>query len=92
MSLVLQCLSRSPPESLKLAPDKHLTWKMPSLLALASAKRVSFCVRHLHDWSSCTFSFFPEFMAKTQNPSVPDSHFKEFSVPSLDDYVGGDWD
>ena len=31
-------------------------------------------------------------MAKTQNPSVPDSRFKEFSVPSLDDFVSGDRD
>ena len=29
-------------------------------------------------------------MAKTQNPSVPDSHFEEFSVLSLDDFAGGD--
>ena len=29
-------------------------------------------------------------MAKTRNPSVPDLHFEEFSVPSLDDFVGDD--
>ena len=31
-------------------------------------------------------------MAKTQNLSVPDSRFEEFSVPSLDDFVGDDRD
>ena len=28
-------------------------------------------------------------MAKTQNPSIPDSCFEEFSVTSLDDFIGG---
>ena len=31
-------------------------------------------------------------MAKTQNPSVPDSGFEEFLVLSLDDFVGCDGD
>ena len=31
-------------------------------------------------------------MAKTQNPSAPDSRFEEFLVPSLDDFVGDDRD
>ena len=80
-----------------MASDKHLTWKTSFLLALASAKRVSelhglsFWARHSHGWSFCTF-FLPDFVAKTQNPSVPDSHFEDFSVPSLDDFVGGDRD
>ena len=81
-----------------MASDKHLTLKMSLLLALASAKRVSelhglsFRVRHSRGWKSCTFSFLPDFVAKTQNPSVPDSHFEEFSVPVLDDFVGDDRD
>ena len=53
---------------------------------------LSFCVRHLHGWRSCTFSFLPDFVAKTQNPSVPVSSFEEFSVLSLDDFIGGDRD
>ena len=95
LSLVLLCLSQPPFEPLKLASDK-LIWKEFFLFALASAKRISelhglsFCVRHLHGWSSCTFSFLPDFMAKTQNPSVPDSRFDEFSVPFLDDFIGSD--
>ena len=39
-SLVLRCLSRPPFEPLKLALDKHLTWKTSFLLVLASAKKV----------------------------------------------------
>ena len=49
-------------------------------------------VCHSHGWKSCTFSFLPDLMAKTQNPSVPDSRFEKFSVPSLDDFVGDDRD
>ena len=96
--LVLHCLSRPPFEPLKLASDKHLTWKTSFLLALASAKRVSelhrlsFRVHHSRGWRLCMFSFLPDFVAKTQNPSMPDSHFKEFSIPSLDDFVGDDRD
>ena len=47
LSLVLQCFSLPPFEPLKLASDKHLTWKMSFLLALESAKRVS----EVHDLS-----------------------------------------
>ena len=91
-------LSQPPFEPLKLASDKHLTWKMSFLLALVSAKRVSelnclsFLVHHSCGWGSVTFSFLPDFVAKTQNPSVPDPRFEEFTVPSLDDFVDGDWD
>ena len=78
LSLVLQCLSRLPFEPLKFASDKHPTWKKSFLLAPASAKRVSelhgisFHVCHSRSWSSYTFSFLPDFVAKTQNPSIPD--------------------
>ena len=78
-----------------MASDKHLTWKTSFLSALASAKGISelhglsFHVRHSRFWRYCTF-FLPDFMAKIENPSVPDSRFEEFSVPFLDDFVGGD--
>ena len=96
LSLVLRCLSRPPFEPLKLASDKHLTWKTSFLLALVSAKRVSelhglsFRVHHSLGWRSFTFLFLPDFVAKTQNPSIPDSRFEEFSVPSSDDFVKDD--
>ena len=53
---------------------------------------LSFRVRLSPGWRSCTFSLLPDFVVKTQNPSVPDSCFKEFLVPSLDDFVSGDQD
>ena len=42
--------------------------------------------------TECTFSFFPNFVAKTQNPSVCETHFEEFTVPSLADLVDDDRD
>ena len=77
-------------------PQTNLTWKTSFLLALASTKSVSelhglsFRVRHSRGWKLYTFLFLPDFVAKTQNPSVPDSRFEEFSVPSLNDFVGDD--
>ena len=71
---------------------------MSFLLALALVKRVSelhglsFHVRHLRSWRSCTISFFPDFVAKIQNLYVPDSRFDEFLVPSLDDFGVDDGD
>ena len=51
---------------------------------------LSFGVRRSRRWKSCTFSVLPDFVAKTQDLSVPDSFFEEFSVPLLDDFVGDD--
>ena len=44
LSLVLRCLSRAPFELLKLASEKHLTWKTSFLLTLASAKGLVSCM------------------------------------------------
>ena len=81
-----------------MASDKHLSWKSSFLLSLTSAKRVrelhvlSFRVSNSWDWRSCTLSFLPDFVAKTQNPSVPDPCFDEFTIPSVDDFVDGNKD
>ena len=37
-----------------------------------------------------SFSFVPDFVAKTQNPSIPDHRFDGFSIPSLKDFTGDD--
>ena len=95
LSLVLRSLNRLPYEPLKWASDKHLKWTTFFLLALASAKRGSalhcifFCVLHSRSWRSFT-SFLPNFIAKTQNPSVLEARLDEFTVLLLDDFVGGD--
>ena len=93
ISLVLQSFTRVPYEPPKLSSDKYLTWKKCCTLAHTLAKRgselhgLSFLVRLSRSWRSCTFCFFPDFVAKTQNPSVPDT-----TISSLGDFVGDDWD
>lgn len=96
VSLVLSSLRGSPYEPLAKASDRDLTLKTVFLLALASAKRVgelhalSATVGHSEGWRSLAFSFVPDFVAKTQNPSVPDHRFDGFSIPSLKDFTGDD--
>ena len=41
---------------------------------------------------SCTFSYHLDCVAKSQNPSIHDPRFDGFTIPSLDDIVGGDRD
>ena len=43
-------------------------------------------VCHREKWRLC--SFVSEFVAKIQNPSVPDSRFKGFMIPPLHNFVG----
>ena len=45
----------------------------------------NFPARHLRRWKSCAFALAPDFGAKTQNPSIYDLRFKEFTFPSVDD-------
>ena len=69
-----------------ILPGSH-----PFYLLLCWPRGLVSCVAfHVHH--SCTFSFLTDFLAKTQNPSVPDSRFEEFLVPSQDDFVGGNRD
>ena len=95
---VLDSLRRPPYEPLKRASDRNLTLKTVFLLALASAKRVgelhalSAKVGHSEGWNSLSFSFVPDFVAKTQNPSIPDHRFDGFTIPSLKDHTGDDPD
>ena len=98
VTLVLCSLTRAPYEPLRESSDRDLTLKTVFLLALASAKRVSelhglsSLVKHTRGWGSVCLEFVPEFVAKTQNPSVPDTRFESFSIPSLGDFVGFDAD
>ena len=63
------------------------------LLAFASAKRIgelqgiSYRVSHTEGWRQMSCVFVPEFVAKTQDPSVPDSRYEGFSVPALGETV-----
>ena len=38
------------------------------------------------------FLFCHDFVANTQNPLIHNPRFEGFSIPSLDDFVGGDRD
>ena len=37
-------------------------------------------------------SFVPDFLTMTQNPSIDDLRFEEFTVTSLDNFMDGDRD
>ena len=98
VTLVLSSLTRAPFEPLGQATLRNVTLKTCFLLALASAKRVgelhgiSHEVRHSRGWNSLTFSYVPDFVAKTQDPSVFDAKYESFTVPSLRDFTDGDQD
>ena len=98
VALVLSSLRGPPYEPLREAHLKDLTLKTIFLLALASSKRVgelhaiSYKVSHSKGWNEITFTFIPEFVAKNQDPSKTDPRFWSFSVPSLEDFVGGEED
>ncbi|MGL5405356.1 MAG: hypothetical protein ACRDAX_00930, partial [Propionibacteriaceae bacterium] len=83
---------------LRESSDRDLTLKTLFLLALASAKRVgelhglSYDVRHSRGWGSVTLDFVPNFVAKTQKPSIPDDRFESFTIPSLMDFTDNDAD
>ena len=87
--LVLQSLTKAPYEPLRTADERFLAQKTLFLLALASAKRInelhalSYRVTHSERWGEVSFSFVPGFVAKNQDPSVPDSRFDGFVVPAL---------
>ena len=98
VTLVLSSLTKAPYEPLRQVSLRSVTLKTSFLLALASAKRVgelhgvSHAVRHSRGWNSLTFSFVPDFVAKTQDPTVFDPRFETFTVPSLRDFTDGDQD
>ena len=98
VTLVLRFLKGAPFEPLRQASLRDVTLKTVFLLALASAKRIgelhgiSHMVRHSRGWNCATFSFVPDFVAKTQDPSVFDARFESFTVPSLRDFTDGDQD
>ncbi|MPC63056.1 hypothetical protein E2C01_057148 [Portunus trituberculatus] len=94
LSLILRSLLRPPYEPLRSASLRNVSLKTMFLLALTSARRVSGLhglsaeVRHSKGWTSMTFSFAPNFLAKS---SCTGQHsFDEFTIPALLDFVGED--
>ena len=45
---------------------------------------------HSQGWRAFCSLFVPDFVPKTQNPSIHDPRFTEFTIPSLDDCMDGD--
>ena len=98
VAFVLESLRGPPYEPLKSSSLKNLTLKTLFLLALASSKRVSelhglsYEVSHTRHWREMGFSFVPEFIAKTQDPSKTEELFSSFTIPSLGDFTDFDKD
>ncbi|MPC63229.1 hypothetical protein E2C01_057324 [Portunus trituberculatus] len=94
LSLVLRSLLRPPYEPLLTALLRDVSLKTVFLLALTSARQISGLhglsaeVRHSKGWTSMTFSFVPDFLAKSQYPGQ--HSFDEFTIPALLDFVGED--
>ena len=90
----LACLS-SPLSWLRIntKPERHPFYLLSSRPKGLVSCTVSPFVCSIHRvWRFSTFTFLLDFVAKTQNPLVPDPHFDEITIPSLDDFVGGDRD
>ena len=85
----IQILTNQPYEPIRETEERFLAQKTLFLIALASAKRVgelhalSYCVSHSTDWKEVSFSFVPDFVAKTQDQSSFDPRFESFVVPTL---------
>ena len=89
VSLVLQSLTGPPYEPLRTCDERFLAQKTLFLLAFASAKRIGelhallYRVSHSRGWAEVSFSFVPDFVAKTQDPSSLAPRFEGFTVPAL---------
>ena len=89
VALVLQSLIEAPYEPLRMCEERFLAQKTLFLLALASAKRIgelhalSYRVSHSKGWAEVSFSFVPDFLAKTQDPSSLAPRFEGFTLPAL---------
>ena len=89
LTLVLRSLTKKPYEPLTSSSERFVAQKALFLIALASAKRIgelhglSYRVSHTSGWKEVSFGFVPGFVAKTQDPSIPDSRYESFSIPAL---------
>ena len=89
VALVLQSLTGSPYEPLRMCDERFLAQKTLFLLALASAKCIgelhalSYRVSHSRGWAEVSFSFVPGFVAETRDPSSLAPRFEGFTVPAL---------
>ena len=80
---------KPPFEPMNMASLEDMTRKLAFLLTLASAKRnsevwaVSADVRFGQDYNAATLSFLPNFLAKTMDPSRPETDYAPVTIPAL---------
>jgi hypothetical protein len=94
LSLVLSRLRQGPFEPLASADMKFLSYKVATLLALATAGRRSELrayskrILHAEDWSSVTLRPIPSFVAKTEVIGKPETRLTDVTIPSLGGSLG----
>ena len=94
--VVLRLLMKPPFEPMNMASLADMTRKLGFLLTLASAKRnsevwaFSADVRFGQDYNAATLSFLPNFLAKTMDPSRPETDYAPVTIPALGPSMGED--
>ena len=96
LMVVLRLLMKPPFEPMNMASLADMTRKLAFLLTLASAKRnsevwaFSADVRFGQDYNAATLSFLPNFLAKTMDPSRPETDYALVTIPALGPSMGED--
>ena len=96
LMVVLRLLMKPPFEPMNMASLADMTRKLAFLLTLATAKRnsevwaFSADVRFGQDYNAATLSFLPNFLAKTMDPSRPETAYAPVTIPALGPSMGED--
>ena len=96
LMVVLRLLMKPPFEPMNMASLADMTRKLAFLLTLATAKRnsevwaFSADVRFGQDYNAATLSFLPNFLAKTMDPSRPETDYAPVTIPALGPSMGED--
>ena len=96
LMIVLRFLMKPPFEPMNMASVADMTRKLAFLLTLATAKRnsevwaFSADVRFGQDYNAATLSFLPNFLAKTMDPSRPETDYAPVTIPALGPSMGED--
>ena len=77
---------KPPFEPMNMASLADMTRKLAFLLTLASAKRNS----EVWAYNAATLSFLPNFLAKTMDPSRPETDYAPVTIPALGPSMGED--
>ena len=96
LMVVLRLLMKPPFEPMNMASLADMTRKLAFLLTLAMAKRnsevwaFSADVCFGQDYNAATLSFLPNFLAKTMDPSRPETDYAPVTIPALGPSMGED--